>query len=136
MEILLDASAIIAIIANEPEREYVISNTRNSILVSPNIITIEIFNGLTRMMRKKIIDSKEKMLELIKNFKKIPIKMEEINIEKSIDIAWKYRIYAYDACYLETAKRLNLPLITFDDNMKKIGTELGIKIIGGVNVSI
>jgi len=26
---------------------------------------------------------------------------------------------------------LNLPLITFDGNMEKIGVELGIKIIGG-----
>ena len=136
MEILLDASAIIAVIANEPEREYVIKNTRNSIIVSPNIIAIEIFNALTRMMRKDVIDSKEKMIQLHKNFKKMPIKIEEIDIEKAIEIAWKYKIYAYDACYLETAKRLNLSLITFDGNMEKIGIELGIKIIGGINVSI
>ena len=136
MEILLDASAIIAVIANEPEREYVIKNTRNSKIVSPDIIAIEIFNALTRMMRKNVIDSKEKMIELHKNFKKMPIKIEEIDIEKAIEIAWKYKIYAYDACYLETAKRLNLPLITFDGNMEKIGNELGINIIGGINVSI
>ena len=136
MKMLLDASAIIAVIANEPEREYVIKNTRNSIIVSPNIIAIEIFNALTRMMRKDVIDSKEKMIQLHKNFKKMPIKIEEIDIEKAIEIAWKYKIYAYDACYLETAKRLNLPLITFDGNMEKIGIELGIKIIGGINVSI
>jgi len=136
MEILLDASAIIAVIANEPEREYVIKNTRNSIIVSPNIIAIEIFNALTRMMRKNVIDSKEKMIALYKNFKKMPIKIEEIDIEKAVEIAWKYKIYAYDACYLETAKRLNLSLITFDGNMEKIGIELGIKIIGGINVNI
>jgi len=52
VEILLDASAIIAVIANEPERGYVIKNTRNTIIVSPNIAAIEIFNALTRMMRK------------------------------------------------------------------------------------
>ena len=136
MEILLDASAIIAVIANEPEREFVIKNTQNTKIVSPNIITIEIFNALTRMMRKDVIDSKEKMIQLHKNFKKMPIKIEEIDIEKAIEIAWKFKIYAYDACYLETAKRLNLPLITFDGNMEKIGIELGIKIIGGINVSI
>jgi len=136
MEILLDASAIIAVIANEPEREFVIKNTQNTKIVSSNIITIEIFNALTRMMRKDVIDSKEKMIQLHKNFKKMPIKIEEIDIEKAIEIAWKFKIYAYDACYLETAKRLNLPLITFDGNMEKIGIELGIKIIGGINVSI
>jgi len=136
MEIILDASAIMAVIANEPERDFVINNTRNSIIISPNIIMIEIFNGLTRMMRKNVIDSKEKMINLISNFQKMPIKFEEIDIEKAIEIAWNYKIYAYDACYLEVAKRLNLSLITFDENMIKIGNELGIYIIGGKNVGI
>ena len=136
MEIVLDASAIMAVIANEPEREFVIKNTRNSIIVAPSIISFEISNGLTRMMRKNIIDSKEKIINLIKNFKKMPIKIEEIDIEKALEIAWDYRIYAYDACYLETAKRLNLTLLTFDGNMKKIGKELGLNIIGGIDANI
>ena len=136
MEIVLDASAIMAVIANEPERDFVIKNTRNSIIVAPSIISFEISNGLTRMMRKNIIDSKEKMINLIKNFKKMPIKLEEIDIEKALEIAWDYKIYAYDACYLETAKRLNLTLLTFDGNMIKIGMDLGLNIIGGENVSI
>jgi predicted nucleic acid-binding protein len=135
MEVLLDASAIMAVIANEPEREFVINNTQDSVIVSPNIISFEITNGLTRMMRKKIIDSKEKMINLIKNFKKMPIKVKEIDIERVLEIAWKYKIYAYDACYLETAKRLNLPLLTFDSNMKRVGNDLGINIIGGFNVN-
>ena len=54
----------------------------------------------------------------------------------SFEIAWEYKIYAYDAFYLESAKRLGLPLLTFDGNMAKIGKELGIKILGGKNVGI
>jgi predicted nucleic acid-binding protein len=48
-----------------------------------------------------------------------------------LEIAWDYKIYAYDACYLEAAKRLALPLLTFDGNMAKIGKEIGIAILGG-----
>ena len=136
MEIVLDASAIMAVIANEPERDFVIKNTRNSIIVAPGIISFEISNGLTRMMRKNIIDSKEKMINLMRNFQKMPIKVEEIDIEKTLEIAWEYKIYAYDACYLETAKRLNLVLLTFDGNMIKIGKDLGLNTIGGVNANI
>jgi len=72
MEIVLDASAIIAVIADEPEAQTVINCTKNSTIVSPNIILCEIANALTRMMRKNIIKTKEQMLELIKNFKKYP----------------------------------------------------------------
>jgi predicted nucleic acid-binding protein len=48
-----------------------------------------------------------------------------------LEIAWDYKIYAYDACYLESAQRLDLPLLTFDCNMARIGKELGITILGG-----
>ena len=61
----------------------------------------------------------------------MPIKQVESNIEKALEIAWDYKIYAYDACYLESAKRLDLPLLTFDGSMSRIGKELGITILGG-----
>ena len=41
-----------------------------------------------------------------------------------------------DACYLEAAKRLNMPLLTFDGNIIKISKELGVIVLGGKNVSI
>jgi predicted nucleic acid-binding protein len=130
VEIVLDASAIMAVIADEPESEVVINCTRNTILVSPRVVSSEIANGLTKMMKKGIISNKEKMIELINIFQKIPIKVTEINLEKSLEIAWNHKIYAYDAFYLETAKRLGLPLLTFDNEMRRIGKELGITILG------
>jgi len=131
MEILLDASAIMAVIADEPESQIVINCTQDATIVSPNIISCEIANALTRMMRKNVIISEEQMISLVKNFKRIPIEIVNIDIEKALKIAWHYKIYAYDAFYLESAKRLQLPIVTFDEGMKKIGRELGIKIIGG-----
>jgi predicted nucleic acid-binding protein len=136
MEIVLDASAIIAVIADEPEAQTVINCTKNSTIVSPNIISYEIANALTRMMRKKIIKTKEQMLELIKNFKRIPIKTVDIDLEKTLEIAWNYKIYAYDALYLETAQRLNLPLLSFDGGMRKIGSEIGLTVLGGQDAGI
>jgi predicted nucleic acid-binding protein len=136
MEILLDASAIIAVIADEPESQIVINCTQDATIVSPNIISCEIANALTRMMRKNVIISEEQMISLVKNFKRIPIKIVNIDIEKALKIAWHYKIYAYDAFYLEVAKRLQLPIVTFDRAMKKIGKELGIDVLGGQNASI
>jgi len=135
MEIVLDASAIITVIADEPEAQIVINCTKNATIVSPNIISCEIANALTRMMKRKVIISEEQMLNLIKYFKLIPIKLEEIDLEKALQIAWQNNIYAYDAFYLEVAKRLQLPLITFDAGMVKIGKTLGLNILGGQNAS-
>ncbi|MCL2068034.1 MAG: type II toxin-antitoxin system VapC family toxin [Treponema sp.] len=135
MEILMDACALMAVIVKEPERGLIIELTKDALLVSPNMISYEIMNALTKMMKKKIIE-KERMVNAFNYFKKISIKIIETDFEKALEIAWEYKIYAYDACYLEAAKRLNLPLLTFDRNMTKVGEDLGIEVLGGKNVSI
>ena len=135
MEILVDACAIMAVIVKEPERDLVIELTQGTIIVSPNMVSYEIANALTKMMKKKIIE-KERMVDAFKYFRKISIETIEIDIERALEIAWKFKIYAYDACYLESAKRLNLPLLTFDNNMITIGKELGINILGGKNAGV
>jgi predicted nucleic acid-binding protein len=71
------------------------------------------------------------MINTFEYFKKIPIKTIPIDIKNALEIAWNYNIYAYDACYLESAIRLNLPLLTFDGAMTRIGKELGVSILGG-----
>ena len=135
MEIILDACAIMAVIVKEPERDLVIELTKDAIIVSPNMVSYEVANALTKMVKKKIIE-KERMINAYSYFEKIPIKTIDIDLKKALEIAWDYKIYAYDACYLESAKRLDLPLLTFDINMIKVGNELGIKIFGGKNVGM
>jgi predicted nucleic acid-binding protein len=135
MEILMDACAIMAVIVKEPERDLIIQLTQNAIMVSPDMVSYEIANALTKMIKKKVIE-KERMINAYNYFKKIPIKTIAIDVERALEIAWEYKIYAYDACYLESAKRLNLPLLTFDANMIKVAKELGISTLGGKNAGI
>jgi predicted nucleic acid-binding protein len=135
MEIIMDACAIMAIIIKNPERDLVIKLTQGAEMVSPDMLPYEIANALTKMMKMKIIE-KEGMLNAFSYFKKISIKTIDINFENALEIAWEYKVYAYDACYLEAAKRLNLPLLTFDHNMIKVGKSLGINILGGTDVSV
>jgi len=131
----MDACAIMAVIVKEPERDTIIQLTQNAVMVSPDMVSYEIANALTKMMKKKIIE-KERMINAFNFFRKIPIKTIKIDIGEALEIAWKFKIYAYDACYLEAAKRLNLPLLTFDGIMIKVGKELGIKILGGKDAGI
>jgi len=129
MDIVLDASAIMAVILNEPNRDKVIDQTKNAILLSPEVISFEIANALINLYKKQKI-TEEKLLEAYKNYVAIPIRSIKVDIEKALKIACKYKIYAYDAYYLEIAYRLRLPLITFDSLMKKVALELKINITG------
>jgi len=129
MEIITDASAIMAVVAMEPEREKVIKLTKGAKIICPDVISYEIANSLTKMMKKKIIN-KEHMLTMFGYYEKIIIKQANIDFMQVLEIAWSYKIYSYDACYLELAKRLKLPLLTFDNQMAIIGKEMGINILG------
>ena len=133
MEIIVDACAIMAVIVKEPERDLVIELTKDAVIVSPDMVSYEVANALSKMMKKKVIE-KERMLNAFNYFRRIPIKTIGIDFDKALEITWNYKIYAYDSCYLEAAKRLNLPLLTFDDKMIKVGKELGLNILGGKNV--
>jgi predicted nucleic acid-binding protein len=127
MEVILDASAIMAVILNEPNRDKIIELTKNATLLSPEVISFEIGNALINLFKKRKITENE-LLEAYRNYTLIPIRNIKVDIEKALKIACKYKIYAYDAYYLETAYRLKLPLITFDILMKKTGLELKINI--------
>ena len=131
MDVLLDASAIMAVILNEPNKGKVIQLTENAVLLSPEVISFEIGNALINLLKKRKI-TEEKLLEAYKIYVSIPIKNVRVDIEKALKIACKHHIYAYDAYYLEAAYRLKLPLITFDEPMKKIGLGLKINILENI----
>jgi predicted nucleic acid-binding protein len=128
MDILLDASAIMAIILNEPNKDVVIKLTKGSTLLSPEMISCEIGNALISLYKRHKLNEKE-VIDAYHDFMKIPIRTLDIDMEKALKISCKYNIYAYDAYYLETAKRLKLPLITFDGPMKNVALNMNINIL-------
>ncbi|MCL2878791.1 MAG: type II toxin-antitoxin system VapC family toxin [Treponema sp.] len=135
MNILIDASAIIPILINEPEKKSIITITNDCELVAPSILPYEIGNALTRLKKRKILDDKQVIIAY-NDFKKIPLRFLEIDIRNALKIACENLIYAYDAYYLEIAWRLNLPLLTLDGLMKKIALNLNIKILERPNESV
>jgi predicted nucleic acid-binding protein len=128
MNILLDASAIMAIILNEPNKDIVIKLTKGSTLLSPEMISYEIGNALISLYKRHKLTEKE-VAEAYNNFKQIFIRTVEVDMEKALKISCKYNIYAYDAYYLETANRLKLPVITFDGPMRNVALNMNINVL-------
>ena len=126
MEVILDASAIMAIILNEPNKDNVIELTKNAILLAPEVISFEIGNALINLYLKHKI-TENGLIAAYKSYASIPMRIIEVDVQKALRIACKYGIYAYDAYYLEIASRHNLPLISFDRLMKKVGIDLKIR---------
>ena len=135
MDIIIDASVLMPILINEPEKEFIINATKDAELSAPSILPYEIGNALTRLKKRRILSEKQVLLAY-NDFMKIPLRLLETDIANALKIACKYTIYAYDAYYLETACRLNLPLLTLDGSMKKIAQDLNLKILEVQNESI
>jgi predicted nucleic acid-binding protein len=135
MDILIDASVIISIVIDEPEKELAIKLSKGCTLLSPAMMPYEIGNALSRLQKRHVLDNKG-VIGAYNAYKEIPIKLVQADIEQALRIACKYNIYAYDAYYLETAIRLKLPLLTFDEPMKQIGYNLKIEMVEEKNENI
>ncbi|TWI62457.1 putative nucleic acid-binding protein [Desulfobotulus alkaliphilus] len=125
MEIVIDTSAIIAVIVDEPEREKIIELTRGNTLIGPGSIPWEIGNAFSAMFKKNRVSlaEAEKGLEI---FKKIPIRSIETNFANAVTISQKTNIYAYDAYFLDCALRQKAPLLTLDSKLCAVAKSLKI----------
>ena len=128
MNVLIDASALMPVLIDEPEKKRIVNATRDCELLAPSILPYEIGNALSRLKKRQILNEKQ-IIATYNDFKKIPLRLLEVDIENALKIACKYAIYAYDAYYLEMSYRLNLPLLTLDGAMKKIAFDLNLKIL-------
>jgi len=117
MDIIIDTSAIIAVIAAEPERERLIELTIGSNLLAPGSIHWETGNAFSAMFKRERI-SLEQSLAAIKSYLDIPIRLVSIDIEEALKLAERLDIYAYDAYVLLCADRFRAPILTLDRRLQ------------------
>ena len=128
MDIVIDTSALIAVIVDEPERKKIIELTTGNTLIGPGSIPWEIGNAFSSMFKQKGIDLDEAKNGLI-IFGSIPLRFVETDFSNAITLAKQANMYAYDAYFLECAIRYSVPLLTLDRRLKEAAQSLGIKIL-------
>ena len=128
MEIMVDASTSVCIILNEPEKEKIISLTEDAEIVAPEMISVEIGNALSKMVKKHRLNE-EQVLKAYSLFESIPIRLVKVDMHRALKIFCRYEMYAYDAYYLEATHRLKLPLLTLDKGMKDKAKNMNIELV-------
>ncbi len=128
MNIISDTNIFLAVALNEPEKEKIIQLTSKFNAIAPDILPYETGNALTAMVKRKQI-TQEEALSAFNIISSIPVRLVSINIQKALQLALSYNIYAYDAYFLQCAKHLSAPLITLDKQVKKIAYELNIEVV-------
>jgi len=128
MSLISDTNIFLAVVLDEPEKDYIIELTSGADVVAPEILPYEIGNALSAMYKRRQITEKE-ALSAQKIINTIPVRLVAIDIQKALKLALEFNIYAYDAYFLQCAMALSSPLITLDNRMKKVAIELNIEVL-------
>jgi predicted nucleic acid-binding protein len=128
MDIVADASAFIAVVLNESDREWVIDKTAGKGIVSPEVLPYEIGNALISLRKKGRLSERE-VLRAFDLSQRIAVRLVAVKIHEAIKIAVRFKIYAYDAYYLQCCIENKHSLISLDGRMCQIAVNLGIKVV-------
>ena len=100
--------------------------------IVPSIWQLEVGNVLLMCQRNKRI-TKEQRLNALHILNELPIIIDDLTSkyawQDTIELAEKYSLSLYDACYLELSLRYSLPLATFDNQLKKAANLASVKLI-------
>ncbi|GAB4547778.1 MAG: type II toxin-antitoxin system VapC family toxin [Anaerolineae bacterium] len=128
MDVVIDASVIIAVIANEPEKEALIEITQGVDLLAPLSVHWEIGNAFSAMLKRKRL-TLEQAIEAIELYRQIPIRFVEVELEEALKIAKTLDLYAYDAYLIRSAVKYKTPLISLDRDLVRGAEEMGVRVM-------
>jgi predicted nucleic acid-binding protein len=128
MDVVTDASALLAVALDEPERSSIIEATQGASLISPQVLHFEIGNALIAMRRRRRIEE-EVLLPAWKVAQQIPVRLVPVEIAAALSLALAHGIYAYDAYYLQCALSNRRPLVTLDLKMQEVAEKLDIQLL-------
>lgn len=112
---VVDCSAISAILFDEPARDQALERLAGHSLNAPNLLDHEI---VSVALKKRKQDWPEASLALaLADYAAYDLALHPIDLAAQYELALRYRLSAYDAAYLWLAAELKAPLATFDQKL-------------------
>lgn len=135
MSFVLDSSALLAMLLPD-EQSAAMDEVAEALVSSPAQVPViwplEVRNALLSALRARRIAPRE-FEERVALLEELPIEVDPGAgpgvLSRTIQIARKHDISAYDASYLELAGRLGLPLATLDRRLRKAGASLKVPLL-------
>ena len=128
MEIVIDTSAILAVIAEQPEKTELMRLTRGATLVAPSSVHWEVGNALSAMFKRKAIRLDEG-LKLLESYAAIPIRLTDLALKQAVELSARLSIYAYDAYVIACAVNQRAPILTLDSGLRARARELKLDVL-------
>jgi len=116
MEVVIDASVLMAVITNKDEKEILVAMTDEADLIAPLSVHWEMGNAFSSLLKRKRVTINE-ALQAIEIYLQIPVRFVEVELAESLELANELALYAYDAYLLRCAAKYRLPLLTLDTRL-------------------
>ena len=126
--VLIDTSAVMAVLLAEPARPAVLSATNGYELVSAESLPFEVGNALVAAFRRRRL-SRAEVDAGWAIYRSIPVRLMAVNGKYALELALGLSLYAYDAYVLEVAHSARLPLLTLDEKLARAAGEVGVKLM-------
>ncbi|MBM4164022.1 MAG: type II toxin-antitoxin system VapC family toxin [Lentisphaerae bacterium] len=128
MDIVIDTSALLAVIVGEPERDRIVGLTAGHTLLGPGAIPWEVGNAFSAMLKRRRLTLAEAQ-EGLRIFHTVPLRYVKVDMANVLSLAHQAGLYAYDAYFLDCAFRHAAPLLTLDQGLKQAAKNIGIRLL-------
>lgn len=125
MDLVIDTSAVIAVLVNEPARPAIEAATIGATLLAPASVPWEVGNAMVSLLRRRKATI-EMVRAALRDFSAVPLRLIAVDLVRSADLARDASLYAYDAYVLEAARARRCPLLTLDRRLLSAAAQLGI----------
>jgi predicted nucleic acid-binding protein len=126
--IVIDTSAILAVLLDEPEKQAVVDATMRSAVCAPASLRWEVGNAATAGVKRHRLTT-ERARQLVSDFEQVRIRELAIDILRAVDLGLELGIYAYDAYILEAARSSGFPLLALDGPIRRNAKKLGLSLV-------
>ncbi|MBW8874395.1 MAG: type II toxin-antitoxin system VapC family toxin [Acidobacteria bacterium] len=116
IKIVVDASALAAVLFREPKAPTVAEQLGDSALVAPTLFSYEIANICWKKLRRHP-EKRTTLLEVYTLLGRMEIEEIEVSIPEAPLLADRENLTVYDASYLWLARKPGLKLVTLDTDL-------------------
>ena len=115
-KIVVDASALAAVLFGEPEASKVAERLGDSALLAPTLFSYEIANICWKKLRRHP-EKRATLLEAYSFLSRMEIEEMEVSSPEVLLLADRENLTVYDASYLWLSRKLALELVTLDGDL-------------------
>jgi len=111
--LVVDASAIAALLFVEPEADAVAERLREADLSAPQLLAYELANVAAVKLRRRLV-AREAAVTALELFRRLDLRLHPVDASAAFETAARTGLTAYDGAYLWLAGALGAELVTLD----------------------